>query len=81
MSEVKTIKGIDEDTWAEFKGISARNKVKAATMFKLLIEEYKSHTKHFWEEIFAHKPIFTPKEHAEIKKRVEEMRKEYGWRI
>lgn len=81
MSEVKNIKGLDEETWADFKSLAAQNRMKAADMFKAMVEDYKSHTKNFWNELRAHKPICTPKEYEEIEKRMNAFRKEYGWRI
>lgn len=81
MSEVKNIKGIDDETWAEFKSISARHGLKAPQMFRLMVEEYKKNARDFWKDILEHKPIFTAKEYADMKKRVQEIRKEYGWRI
>ncbi|HLF54234.1 MAG TPA: hypothetical protein VI612_00750 [Candidatus Nanoarchaeia archaeon] len=81
MSEVKNIKGIDEETWADFKSLAAKNKMKAAEMFKEMVKDFQEHTENFWEEIRAHKAICTPKEYAEIEKRMNAFRKEYGWRI
>ncbi len=81
MSEVKNIKGIDDETWAEFKSLAAKNKMKSADMFRAMVNEYEKRAKNFWEEIRAHKPIFSTKEYEEIEKRMKEFRKEYGWRI
>jgi predicted secreted protein len=81
MSEVRSIKGIDDETWAEFKSLAAQNKMRAADMFRTVVKEYRQKSKNFWEEIRAHKPIFSPKEYEEIEKRMKEFRKEYGWRI
>ncbi len=81
MGEVKNIKGLDDDTWAEFKSLAAQNRMKAADMFKVMVEDYKSHTKNFWAEIRQHKRIFTDKEYEEIEKRMKAFRKEYGWRV
>ncbi len=80
MSEVKNIKGIDDETWAHFKSLAAQHKMKAANMFRILLEEYEKNTKNFWDDIFAHKSIFTDKEYEEMKARMKELRKEYGWR-
>ena len=81
MSEVKTIKGIDDETWAGFKGLAVRNRVKAATMFKVMVDEYERKMSSFWDDIFSHKPVFSPKEYKEIGERMKKFRKEYGWRI
>lgn len=80
MGEVKTIKGIDDETWTDFKSLAVRNRMKAATMFKVLVDEYGRKTSGFWDNIFRHKPIFSPKEYDEIEARMKKIRKEYGWR-
>lgn len=81
MSEVKTIKGVDDETWAGFKSLAARNRMKAATMFKEMVKEYEKKSSNFWDEIFAHKPVFSTKEYKEIEEQMKKFRKEYGWRI
>lgn len=81
MSEVKNIKGIDAETWAEFKSLAAEKKLKAADMFKVMVKDYKSHAKNFWDELRSRKPIFSPEEYVEIEKKMKSFRKEYGWRI
>ena len=81
MSEVKTIKGIDDQTWTDFKGLAVRNRMKAATMFKVLLQDYEKKSTGFWDEIFAHKSVLTKKEQEEFEQRLKSIRKEYGWRI
>jgi hypothetical protein len=81
MSEVKNIKGIDDETWADFKGLAAHNRLKAAAMFRVLVDEYKKKSASAWEKILSHKPIFPASAYDEIERRVKSVRKEKGWRI
>ena len=81
MSEIKTIKNIDDDTWASFKGLAARNKMRASAMFKVLVREYEKKTADFWDNIFKHKAVLSEKEYSEFENDLKRMRKEHGWRI
>ena len=81
METVKTIKNVDDQTWAQFKSIAAQNNVKAGQMLKRLVDDYQKHAKGWWEKILAHKPILSAKEYDEMEARMKKMRKEYGWRI
>ncbi len=80
MSEVKNIKGIDDETWAEFKSLAAKNKMKAGEMFREIIRDYKGRTKNVWDDIFAHKAVLSKKQYDEFESRIREMRKA-PWRI
>lgn len=80
MSEAKNIKGIDEETWAEFKSLAAESKLKSADMFKVLVKNYKKE-KSAWDRILNHAPIFSEAEYVDIEKRMKELRKERGWRV
>ena len=39
METVKTIKGVNEETWQEFKSMAARNNVKMGRFFEEIVEE------------------------------------------
>ncbi|MBI4147924.1 hypothetical protein HY490_01405 [Candidatus Woesearchaeota archaeon] len=79
MSEVKTIKNVGDDTWAEFKGLAAQHKVKMGTLFKTLIQEYKRKSP-FWEEILEGEKILSEKEARELEKVVHAVRQDCGFR-
>lgn len=81
MSEAKNIKGIDEETWAEFKSLAAEHKLKSAEMFKKMVKEYKNNVNDFWNNLRTHKSICSPEEYNEIEKNLRNLRKEHGWRI
>ncbi len=80
MTEVKTIKDIDDNTWAEFKGLAASNKVKLGVFFKTLVKEHEKNSKHFWKTILEHETILTDSEANDIEKSLKHIRKEYGFR-
>jgi len=79
--EVKTIKGIDEDTWSSFKSVAAKNKMKTGEMFKVLLKEYEKKSNSVWDVILSHKPILSKKQYEEFETTIKELRKEQGWRV
>lgn len=81
MSEVRTMKGVDDNTWAEFKSIAAQNQMKAGQMFKLMVDEYRKKSALAWDKILNHKSILSKKEIDKFEAAVKKVRKEYGWRI
>jgi hypothetical protein len=80
MAEVKTIKDIDEGTWAEFKSYAAKNNVKLGMFFKTLVTEHKKNTELFWQKVLHGEKILSDKEAHELEKASHEVRKEYGFR-
>jgi len=81
METVKTIKDVDDQTWSRFKSLAAANNQKAGQMFKIMVDDYEKNAKGWWERILAHKPVFSPKEYADIERKMKAFRKESGWRI
>jgi len=81
METVKTIKNVDDKTWAQFKSIAAQNNAKAGQMFELLVDEYQKHAKGWWERVLSRKPVLSKEECDELEASMKKMRKEYGWRI
>ena len=80
MTEVKTIKDVDDATWAEFKSLSSKNQVKMGIFFKTLLQEYEKTTRTFWKDILEGEKILTNAEATEIEDFVKYMRKEHGFR-
>ena len=80
MSTVKTIKGIDEDAWLEFKSLAAKNKMKTGEFFERLIEEYKRRADAAWEKILNPGKILSGEEAEYLEKFVKNLRKERGFR-
>jgi methionyl-tRNA synthetase len=81
MAEIKTIKDIDEETWAEFKSLAAKNKVKLGIFFKSLVKDHKKSSTDFWNTILKGEKILSEEESKSIKEITEGVRKEYGFRI
>ncbi|MBI2106345.1 hypothetical protein HYT56_05935 [Candidatus Woesearchaeota archaeon] len=77
---LKTIKGINEESWAEFKSIAAKNKTKMGALFEKMLEEYKKKSEESWKKILNGKKMLTDKEADDILKIIEKTRKEYGFR-
>ena len=80
MVEVKTIKNIDEETWAEFKSLAAKNKVKLGIFFKILLKEYEKNSRLFWNEILNGEKILSDKEAEGMEEVVKELREKRRWR-
>ncbi|HLC88544.1 MAG TPA: hypothetical protein VJG49_00765 [Candidatus Nanoarchaeia archaeon] len=80
MTEVKTIKDVDEDTWAEFKGYAARNKVKLGTFFKTLVTNYEKENASFWGKVLKGEKILSDKEAIGMEETSARIRKEPGFR-
>ena len=80
MAEVKTIKGIDEEVWSEFKSLAAKDSVKMGKLFEKMVVEYKKRSVSFWDDVLNGPKIITDKEAKAIEESLKKIRKEYGFR-
>ena len=80
MESVKTIKGIDEDIWLDFKSLAAKNNLKMPEMFKVVVRDWGKNSSKVWEEILNNEGILSDKEAKDILKTVNSLRKEKGYR-
>ena len=80
MSEIKTIKEVDDETWLEFKGIANKNKVKLGVLFKSMVGEYKKNSEKVWKKILTGEKILSDREAEELEKTVTSIRRDYGFR-
>ncbi len=80
MSEVKTLKDIDDATWAAFKSQAAKNNLKLGAFFKQLMGEYEKESKTFWEKMLRGERMLGDKEAEEFRAVTRRARKEYGFR-
>lgn len=80
MAEVKTIKDIDEETWAEFKSLAAKNKLKLGIFFKMILKEYEKNNRDFWDRILNGEKILSDEEAEDMEKIVKKIRNERDWR-
>lgn len=77
---LKTIKAVDEVTWARFKGLAARKGTTMGVLLKHMVEEYEQKSKDFWAAVLKGEKILSDDEAAEMKRVVTCIRKEYGFR-
>ncbi|MFA4887610.1 MAG: hypothetical protein WC595_05325 [Candidatus Nanoarchaeia archaeon] len=80
MAEIKTIKGVDDETWRDFKGLAVKEGLNMGILFKHMLKEYEKSRKTFWDGILGGEKILSEKEAEGMEKRVIKMRKEYGFR-
>mgnify|MGYP001603312547 CR=1 FL=1 len=78
--EVKTIKGIDEGTWMEFKALAAKKSLTMGKLLRVMIEKYSKDANEFWDSILSGEKILTDKEAMAMHKTCRELRKERGLR-
>jgi len=76
----KTIKGVDDETWAEFRSIAVKSKMRTGDLFKQMVEMHKRNNDAAWEKILHHKTLINDKEAEEMLRIVRASRKEYGFR-
>ncbi len=81
MTEVKTIKGVDEETWSNFKSLAAKNKVKLGPFLKDMIKEYGKKEEGFWKCILEGEKVLSDKEAEAMESCINKKRKEYGFRV
>ncbi|MEK6960850.1 MAG: hypothetical protein AABX47_06760 [Nanoarchaeota archaeon] len=81
MGDVKTIKGVDDETWSSFKTIAAKNRVNMGALFKEMVSGYKSGSKDVWSELLSGKKLISNKEADEMDKVARRLRKEHGFRV
>ncbi len=80
MESVKTIKGIDEETWFEFKSMASKNNLKMPEMFKLVVSSWKSRSSNTWEKILNSERILSEKDAKSLLKTSAELRSESDYR-
>ena len=80
METIKTIKGVDEQTWYKLKKLSARDRITMGKLLYKMVEEYEKRSEGFWKEILNHKGTLTDKEAEEMHLSVKKQRLEYGFR-
>lgn len=78
--KIRTIKGVDEETWKLLKETASRRRLKMGTLLKEIAMAYKKRPSDSWSQILYAKPIITKKEAKVMLKTVEELRKESGYR-
>ncbi len=77
---LKTIKMVDDATWARFKGLAARKGTTMGALLRTMVSEYEQSSNDFWETILEGEKILSEGEAAGMKKAVVRLRKDYGFR-
>lgn len=80
MDSVKTIKGIDRETWLMFKEIAAKKGMKMGDLLASMIKEYERNAEEKWNLILNSGKILSDKEAEDMLKIVKKLRKERGFR-
>ena len=78
--EIKCIKGVDEETWREFKALAAKNNMKMSSLLKIVIKEFKKNKYTFWDEMLNGKRLLSDKEAGGLAESASNLRKERGFR-
>jgi len=80
MGEVKTIKGVDEDSWSSFKSIAAKNNMKMGKLFEKMVDEYHDKSKYVWDKILNPGYTISEKEAVYMKRTIKKIRGDLGFR-
>ncbi len=77
---LKTIKGVDEKTWNEFKSLAAKRGIRMGKLLEYMIDSYVKDSRHKWETLLSGEKLLSEEEADEMKKIVRELRNEEGFR-
>lgn len=80
MAIVKTIKGVEEEVWSEFKSLAARDGVKMGKLFEKMVAEYRKKSTSFWDDILKGPKTITNEEARAMEETIGKLRKEHGFR-
>jgi hypothetical protein len=76
----KCIKGVDEETWVNFRALAVKNKIKMAVLLKIMINEFEKNNKRFWDDILYGEKLMSDKEAEEMFESTKKIRNEKGFR-
>lgn len=80
MSNLKTVRNVNESTWAEIKSIAARHRVPIGIVLDRIIRTYNKNSNETWSKILNPEKILSDKEANEMYDVVIKLRKEHGFR-
>lgn len=78
--EVKTIRGVDEETWNDFKALAVRSNLKMSLLLKIMVKELEEKSENFWDKILNKERNLSEDEARSMLKTLEKSRKERGFR-
>jgi hypothetical protein len=80
MATVKTIKGVDDNAWTEFRALASKNRMNSGKFFEELIDNYKKNSEKTWKELLNAGKVLSDKEADEMMELVRKLRSERGFR-
>ena len=80
MNGIKTIKGVEEDSWSSFKSLAAKSNLKMGKFFEKMVDEYTVKSEDFWDDIRNCEKILSDKEAEDMLKVVRMVREVIGFR-
>lgn len=80
-SDVKTIKGVGEDSWNSLKSLAARNGRTMGEMLGQVILDYTDRSEDFWKKVLDGERLLSDREADELLEFTKKLRKERGFRI
>lgn len=79
---LKTIKGVSEDKWSEFKSMAAKNNIPMGKLLENMVDAYsRKEAENFWNRILSGEKILSDKEAEGLENVVKSLRKERGFRV
>ena len=79
--EIKSIKGVGEEKWIEFKSLAAKKNVSLGELFGIMLADYSKRSELVWDRVLSGEKILSDNEALEMEKTVKELRKDKGFRI
>ncbi len=74
--DIKTIKGVDEETWMEFKALAVKKRLTMSKLLAAMIKEYSKSANKVWNEILYGRRILSNKEADDLHIITKKIRKE-----
>ena len=78
--EIRSIKGVDSETWKEFKALAAKNNLKMSLLLKVMLKEFEKRSEDFWNDILSGERNLSDNEAKGMIEVVNKSRKERGFR-
>ncbi len=81
MTTTKTIRGLKQETWNDMKSEAARRGVTVSAYLEDAVRSAKKYEELIWDHVLNHRKNLTGKEAEAMKKHVEQLRSEKGFRM
>ncbi|MBI4154921.1 hypothetical protein HY498_02445 [Candidatus Woesearchaeota archaeon] len=80
MTNLRTIRNVDEETWNELKSLSKKYRLPMGKLLSRVISSYKNKADDQWNRLLSFGKILSDKEAKDMHEVVVKLRKEYGFR-